>query len=112
MTYIDSAYADGEVDVKILADNLRGLRAARKWTQHEAAQHCGLSPNCYMAIELGRTAKPRRISLQKIANAYGITYTALLEPTPTQSAYADLLTAAECKCLDLLKLIHALQSTC
>ena len=112
MTDIDSAYADGEVDVKILADNLSGLRAARNWTQHEAAQYCGLSRNCYMDIELGRTAKPRRITLKKIAKAYGITYNALLEPAPTQSAYADLLEAAECKCLDLLKLIRAPQSKC
>ena len=63
-----------EVVRKVIVENFSLIRAWREYkgyTQEEIAERMGISQPAYQQIE-GKTAKPRSVTLQKLANAFGI----------------------------------------
>jgi transcriptional regulator with XRE-family HTH domain len=50
---------------------IREERKARGWDQAEAAKRAGLSTTALSDIETGKAAEPRRITMEKIARAFG-----------------------------------------
>ena len=65
---------------KSFAKRLRELRKQRSWTQEQAAENCGIGYKLYQFYELGIKNNPGLITLEKIANGYGIKLHELLSP--------------------------------
>lgn len=65
---------------KLFKTRLRELRAARGWTQEQAAEVCGISYKLYQLYELGIKTNPGLLTLEKIACGYGIKIHELLSP--------------------------------
>ena len=57
---------------KFFAKRLRELRKQRSWTQEQAAENCGIGYKLYQLYELGIKNNPGLLTLEKIANGYGI----------------------------------------
>jgi len=70
-----------ETDLQVLSANLRRLRAARGFSQVEAAEAAGLSRAAYRNLETGKS-EPRERTLQRLADALGASMTDLLAPAP------------------------------
>lgn len=51
---------------------LRSLRARHGWTQQRLAEESGLSVNGVIKLENDQTARPRDITLHRLAQALGI----------------------------------------
>lgn len=64
-----------------IATNLRRLRAAKGWTQEQAARSAGISKSAYRNIE-SRRAVPRVDTLQQLAEALGVEIQDLVSPVP------------------------------
>lgn len=60
-----------------LAAYLRAGRAARGWTQEQAAERCELSPTVYRYLESGRH-NATLVTLARIALGFGVTVAELL----------------------------------
>jgi len=59
---------------------LKELRVSRSWTQEEAAEACGIGYKLYQLYELGIKLNPGLLTLEKIANGYGLDVSDLLAP--------------------------------
>lgn len=69
------------------ADDLADRRRLRGWTQEELAEHSGLSVRTIRNVELGLVRKPRRSSVELIAQALDGTRFPL--PEPVQASPPD-----------------------
>jgi transcriptional regulator with XRE-family HTH domain len=56
------------------------LRQALRWTQKRAADACKINPCLYQLYELGIKKNPGLLTLEKIANGFGIRVHELLAP--------------------------------
>jgi len=56
------------------------LRQALRWTQKKAAEACNINPCLYQLYELGIKKNPGLLTLEKIANGFGIQVHELLAP--------------------------------
>ncbi|GAA0005946.1 helix-turn-helix transcriptional regulator [Bradyrhizobium diazoefficiens] len=65
--------------LKALAYNVRRLRKARKWSQGELAAEVDLTQDAISLIENGR-ANPTVLTIEQIADVYGISLPDLFEP--------------------------------
>lgn len=65
-----------------LSGNVRALRAARGWTQEQAAEACELAPTLWQAIEAGRT-NATLITLARLARGLAVDPSALIVAIPT-----------------------------
>jgi transcriptional regulator with XRE-family HTH domain len=65
---------------KSFAKRLRELRKHRSWTQEQVAENCGIGYKLYQLYELGIKNNPGLLTLEKIANGYGIKLHELLSP--------------------------------
>jgi transcriptional regulator with XRE-family HTH domain len=61
---------------------LRELRLACRWTQEKAAEACGIGYKLYQLYELGIKQNPGLLTLEKIANGFGLELHELLAPAP------------------------------
>lgn len=68
-----------------LAQTLRSLRTAHTWTLADAAAVLAVDPSTVHNWEHGRSV-PTLEQLQAIADAYGITLTALLAPKKSRKS--------------------------
>ena len=59
---------------------LRELRVKCGWTQERAAESCGIGYKLYQLYELGIKQNPGLLTLEKIANGYGLHISELLAP--------------------------------
>jgi transcriptional regulator with XRE-family HTH domain len=66
---------------QIIGANIRTVRTAGMFTRHELAERAGLSVQGIIRIEQGRSARPRRATIEKIAEALGVPVERLLEGT-------------------------------
>ena len=66
---------------QIIGANIRTVRTAGMFTRHELADRAGLSVQGIIRIEQGRSARPRRASIEKIAEALEVPVERLLEGT-------------------------------
>lgn len=56
-----------------IRDRLLAHRVARGWTQAQTAEEAGVSPTTIAHIETGANTNPRRITLMRLARAFGLT---------------------------------------
>jgi transcriptional regulator with XRE-family HTH domain len=70
---------------KFFAKRLRELRKQRSWTQEQAAENCGVGYKLYQLYELGIKNNPGLLTLEKIANGYGIELRQLFRSTPPKA---------------------------
>jgi transcriptional regulator with XRE-family HTH domain len=61
---------------------LRELRRACRWTQEKAAEACGIGYKLYQLYELGIKQNPGLLTLEKIAEGFGLELHELLAPAP------------------------------
>lgn len=66
--------------VKALAANVKKLRKAREWSQHDLAAEAGIEQNAVSLIENER-ANPTLLVVEEIARALGVRLPELLETT-------------------------------
>jgi transcriptional regulator with XRE-family HTH domain len=59
---------------------LRELRVSRGWTQEKAAETCGVGYKLFQLYELGIKQNPGLLTLEKIANGFGLDVSELLAP--------------------------------
>jgi transcriptional regulator with XRE-family HTH domain len=57
------------------------LRENRDWTQERAAEACGIGYKLYQLYELGIKQNPGLLTLEKIANGFGLDVAELLAQT-------------------------------
>jgi DNA-binding XRE family transcriptional regulator len=60
---------------------LRQLRIQRGWTQEKASEVCGIGHKVFQLYELGIKANPGLLTLEKIAQGFGIDVHDLLAPS-------------------------------
>lgn len=60
---------------------LRELRLAKNWTQEQAAEKCSIGYKLFQLYELGVKDNPGLLTLEKIANGFGIEVYELLAPS-------------------------------
>lgn len=65
--------------LRALAYNVRRLRKARKWSQGELAAEVDLTQDAISLIE-NRRANPTVLTIEQIADVYGLTLRDLFEP--------------------------------
>jgi transcriptional regulator with XRE-family HTH domain len=70
-----------------LGEKIRKLRKERDWTQAELGNRSGVGSNNVSSYELG-TLKPSRKTLERFANALGISLEELLAEEPEQPVLA------------------------
>lgn len=85
MTVKDSVLTDTADDraarlTAAVADHVRALRQARGWSQDELAGRSGVSKGMVVQIESARS-NPSIGTLNRIADAFGVSVARLLEPT-------------------------------
>lgn len=68
-----------EAPTDIIAANVRRLRSERGWTQEHAADRAGLQQPSYARIELGRSPDVKLSTLLKLARAYEVRLSDVLE---------------------------------
>ena len=68
-----------------IARNSRGLRVERNWTLEQLASRSGVSKGMLVQIEQSRT-NPSIATLCRLADAYGVTLTQLIEPADASTA--------------------------
>lgn len=56
-------------------------RGKRGWSQRRAADEAGLNKSLYNRIERGHVDSPQYDTLEKIAEAYGLEVSDIIEPT-------------------------------
>ena len=74
---------------EIVGRNIRAVREAQLLSQRELAERSGVAKVTIATMELGRSARPRRRTVEKIANALGVPVEELMSaeaPTPKQPA--------------------------
>jgi transcriptional regulator with XRE-family HTH domain len=76
-----------------IRDRLLAYRIARGWTQVQTAQRAGISPTTIAHIETGDTDNPRRITLMRLAQAFGVSLEEFVGEAPP--GQADLFEVAE-----------------
>jgi transcriptional regulator with XRE-family HTH domain len=74
---------------QIIGANIRTVRTAGMFTRHELAERAGLSVQGIIRIEQGRSARPRRATIEKIAEALGVPVERLLEGTESDGDGGD-----------------------
>jgi transcriptional regulator with XRE-family HTH domain len=57
---------------KRFQQHIRQLRLKRRWTQELAAEKCGIGYKLYQLYELGVKQNPGLLTLEKIANGFGL----------------------------------------
>jgi transcriptional regulator with XRE-family HTH domain len=75
-----------------IRDRLLAYRIARGWTQAQTAEKAGVSPTTIAHIETGANDNPRRITLMRLAHAFGVSLEEFLGEAP--AGQADLFRAA------------------
>jgi transcriptional regulator with XRE-family HTH domain len=65
---------------QVFKRRLLELRQALRWTQKKAAEACNINPCLYQLYELGIKKNPGLLTLEKIANGFGIQVHELLAP--------------------------------
>jgi transcriptional regulator with XRE-family HTH domain len=70
---------------EIVRANIRREMSARKWTQSDLADRAGMPQPRISEVLIG-TYEPSLSKLEKIANAFGITLSALLMPVPEEKS--------------------------
>jgi transcriptional regulator with XRE-family HTH domain len=70
---------------KYFANRLRELRKQRSWTQEQAAENCRIGYKLYQLYELGIKNNPGLLTLEKIANGYGIGLRQLFRSIPPKA---------------------------
>lgn len=65
--------------IETVRANIRREMSARNWTQKELASRCGMPQPRISEVLIG-TYEPSLSKLDKIANAFGVTLSALLMP--------------------------------
>lgn len=87
-----------------IAETIRAWRQRRGWTQEELSHASGLSTRAIRSLERGRTLKPRRMTLQMLADALQVPRARLMGTTRRTAGEAeadsvfgeaDVLTAGE-----------------
>jgi transcriptional regulator with XRE-family HTH domain len=64
---------------------LRELRAAKGWTQEQAAEACGIGYKLFQLYELGIKTNPGLKTLEKIARGFGLPLHEFLQPPPRRT---------------------------
>lgn len=70
---------------EIVRANIRRELAARKWTQSDLAERAGMPQPRISEVLIG-TYEPSLSKLEKIANAFGVTLSALLMPVSEEKS--------------------------
>jgi transcriptional regulator with XRE-family HTH domain len=71
-----------------LAESLREWRRVRGWTQEQLAERAGVDRPRVAKLESGKSQAPRRGTIHKLANAFGISTEELLDGPPN-AGYVD-----------------------
>jgi len=78
---LDSPTTPGQ----IVGRNVRAARAEKLFSQRELAERSGVAKITIATLELGRSARPRRSTVEKLANALGVEPDDLLSAEPPGS---------------------------
>ena len=62
----------------LFRERVRALRKDRGWTQEKAAEACGIGYKLFQHYELGIKQNPGLLTLEKIADGFGLTLAELL----------------------------------
>jgi len=73
---------------------IKTLRIRKEWTQYELAQKIGVTPKMISFYELGER-NPSRKTLQKLANAFGITLEGLIGKTENEKIEKEPMRRSE-----------------
>jgi len=72
---------DTQTPGQIIGANIRAVRMAGMFTRAEAAARSGISEQTLFMTEQGKVARPRRTTIERIANALEVPVERLLEGT-------------------------------
>lgn len=74
-----------------LGERLLLYRDARGWSQERTAVEAGISPTTITHIETGQNPNPRRVTLRRLARAFGVSLEEFLSDRPPKATGPSLL---------------------
>ena len=76
---------------QIIGGNMRRIREAGLYSQHDVSAKAGLSERAVTNLEAGSVRRPRRETVEKIAEALGVEFSDLLEDAEDSTPLAPSL---------------------